>query len=113
VRATFIESRGFTEKLHALVDDEVYRAFQNELQDNPQKGDLIKGASGVRKARMRLPGRGKSGSARVIYLYLENHAVIYLLALYTKKEQADLSSEQKKAVCAVVEEIKQTWRNRV
>jgi hypothetical protein len=96
-----------------LVDDETYRAFQNELLECPEKGDLIKGASGVRKARMRLPGRGKSGSARVIYLYLENHAVIYFLALYTKKEQTDLSSDQKKALCAVVEEIKQAWRNRI
>jgi len=110
---TFIESRGFTERLRALVDDETYRAFQNELHDNPEKGDLIQGAGGVRKARMRLPGRGKSGGARVIYLYLENHAVLYFLTLYTKKEQADLSSEQKKAICAVVEEIKRAHRNRL
>ena len=108
-----IESRGFTEKLRVLVDDEAYRAFQNELQSNPQKGDLIKGACGVRKARLRLPGRGKSGGARVIYLHLDNHAVIYLLTLYTKKEQADLTPEQKKAICAVVDEIKRAYRNRI
>ena len=109
----FIESRGFTEKLRALVDDEAYRAFQNELQCNPQKGDLIKGACGVRKVRLRLPGRGKSGGARVIYLHLENHAVIYLLTLYTKKEQTDLTPEQKKAICSVVDEIKHACRNRI
>jgi mRNA-degrading endonuclease RelE of RelBE toxin-antitoxin system len=110
VKLTFIESRGFTEKLRALVDDEAYRAFQNELQSDPQKGDLIKETGGVRKVRMRLPGRGKSGSARVIYLYLENHALLYLLTLYTKKEQADLSPEQKKAIRAIVEEIKRSHR---
>ena len=113
MKLTFIESRSFTERICALVDDETYRAFQNELQDNPEKGDLIKGACGVRKARMRLAGRGKSGGARVIYLYLDNHAVIYLLTLFTKKEQTDLSPDQKKAVCAVVEEIKRAWRNRL
>ena len=110
---TFIESRGFTERLRALVDEETYRAFQNELLREPEKGDLIKGAGGTRKARMRLPGRGKSGGARVIYLYLENHAVLYLLTLYTKKEQADLTPDQKKAVCGVVEEIKRAYRVRV
>jgi hypothetical protein len=110
---TFVESRGFTEKLRALVDDEAYRAFQNELQDNPEKGDLIKEAGGVRKVRLRLPGRGKSGGARVIYLYLENHALLYLLTIYTKKEQADLSPEQKKAIRAVVEEIKRSHRHRL
>jgi hypothetical protein len=110
---TFVESRGFTERLRALVDDEAYRAFQNELQSNPEKGDLIKGACGARKARMRLRGQGKRGGARVIYLYLENHAILYLLTLYTKKEQSDLAPDQKKAVCAIVDEIKRAFRNRV
>ena len=105
---TFVESRGFTERLRALVHDEAFRAFQNELQSNPEKGDLIQGACGVRKVRMRLPGRGKSGGARVIYLYLENHAIIYLLMLYTKKEQSDLTPDQKRAICAIVEEIKRS-----
>lgn len=110
---TFVESRGFTERLRDLVDDEAYRAFQNELQSNPEKGALIKGAGGVRKARMRLPGRGKSGGARVIYLYLENHALLYLLTLYTKKEQSDLTPDQKKAIHGVVEEIKRARRSPV
>jgi hypothetical protein len=113
VKLTFIESRSFTERIRSLVDDETYRAFQNELQDNPEKGDLIKGACGVRKARMRLSGPGKSGGARVIYLSLDNHAVIYLLSGYTKKEQADLSPDQKEAICSLVEGIKRAWRNRV
>ncbi len=56
---------------------------------------------------------GKSGAARVIYLYLENYALIYLLVIYTKNEQADLGSDQKKAICALVEEIKRCHRNRI
>lgn len=51
--------------------------------------------------------------ARAIYLYLENHAVLYLLTLYTKKEQADLTPEQKKAICAIVDEIKRAYRDRI
>jgi hypothetical protein len=113
VSLTFIESRGFTERLRALVNDDAYRAFQNELQNNPEKGDLIKGTGGVRKARMRLPGRGKSGGARVIYLYLESHALLYFLTLYTKKEQSDLTPSQKEAIRALAEEIKRAHRNRV
>jgi hypothetical protein len=113
VKLTFIESRNFTERICVLTNDETYRAFQNELQDHPQRGDLIQGTGGLRKARMRLPGRGKRGSARVIYLYLENHAVIYLLTLYTKKEQADLEPGQRKALRAIAEEIKRAWRDRL
>ena len=108
---TFIESRGFTEKLAGLLADDAYRAFQDELQKNPEKGDLIQGTGGVRKVRMRLPGRGKSGGARVIYLFLEGHAQIYLLTLYTKNQQVDLSPDEKKAVRKAVEAIKAALRN--
>jgi hypothetical protein len=106
MKLTFIESRGFTEKLATLIADDAYRAFQNELQENPEKGDVIQGTGGVRKVRMRLSGRGKSGGARVIYLFLENHARIYLLTLYSKNQQVNLSSDQKKEVRKTVETIK-------
>jgi hypothetical protein len=53
-------------------------------------------------------------SARAIYLYLEDHAVLYLcLTLYTKKEQADLTPGQKKPSCAIVDEIKRAYRDRL
>jgi hypothetical protein len=111
VKLTFIESRGFSEKLATLLADDDYRIFQNELQESPEKGDLIQGTGGVRKVRMRLPGRGKSGGARVIYLLIENHARIYFLTLYTKSERTDLSPAEKKAVREVVEAIKAAFRH--
>jgi len=113
VKLTYVDARNFTERLRLLVDDEAYRLFQNELQDNPEKGDLIPGGGGVRKVPLRLPGWGKSGGARAIYLYLKNHAVIYFLILYTKKEQAGLSRDQRKAIRGIVEEIKRAWRDRL
>jgi hypothetical protein len=43
------------------------------LLRQPDKRDLIPQSGGLRKVRMRLPGRGKSGGARVIYLHLAHH----------------------------------------
>jgi hypothetical protein len=66
---TFIETARFTQDLQELaVPDNLYRLFQIELIFNPNKGDIIEGSGGIRKVRMRLPGKGKSGSARVWYL---------------------------------------------
>lgn len=113
MRLTFIESRAFSESLRLLAGDDAYRTLQNELQEDPEKGDLIRGACGVRKMRMRLPGRGKSGGARVIYLYLQNHAILHFLAVYTKSTQADLTPAQKKAICAIVGQIKSAHRDSV
>jgi hypothetical protein len=50
--------------------------------------------------------RGKSGSFRYIYLYLEHRGRIFLLLLFSKNEQANLSPAQIKQVAAAVERIK-------
>jgi len=102
----FIETPIFTKQVKALVDDETYGQFQETLAESPEAGDLIKGTGGLRKIRMALPGRGKSGGARVIYYYVQNAAQIRLLLAYEKSEQDDLTDEQRKALRKIVE----TWR---
>jgi len=39
------------------------------LAHHPTAGDLVPGTGGIRKLRWALPGRGKSGGARVIYFF--------------------------------------------
>ena len=58
--------------------------------------------------------RGKSGSFRYIYLYLEHRGRIFLLLFFSKNEQSNLSPEQVKPVAAIVEMIKEAnqWRRR-
>ena len=69
-----------------------YGLFQSELLRHPDKGDVIPQSGGLRKVRMRLPGRGKSGGARVIYLHLPKHDTIVLFYLYTKAQRENLSA---------------------
>ena len=61
---------------------------------NPEAGAVIPGARGLRKLRRPLAGRGKSGGARVIYYYIGNEAVIYLVFAYAKNRQTDLTKRQ-------------------
>ncbi|MCI0389491.1 MAG: type II toxin-antitoxin system RelE/ParE family toxin [Acidobacteria bacterium] len=55
---------------------------------------LIEGGGGIRKLRQALPGRGKSGGARVIYYWAVKNDLILMLDIYTKNEKVDLSDEQ-------------------
>jgi hypothetical protein len=64
---------------------------------------LIKGGGGIRKLRQVLPGRGKSGGARVIYYWAVKNDLILMLDIYAKNEQANLTDEQ---VNALREEVK-------
>ncbi|MGD9582207.1 MAG: type II toxin-antitoxin system RelE/ParE family toxin [Lysobacterales bacterium] len=98
----FVETPLFTLQIQSLVDDDGYSRFQRHLAENPEAGDLIKGTGGLRKIRMALPGRGKSGGARVIYYYLHKAAEIRLLLAYAKSSQDDLTEAQRKALKQIV-----------
>jgi hypothetical protein len=112
---SFVEAPAFSEQLAELAGArqmELLYAIQDELLADPGRGDLIKGLGGVRKARIAAPDKpeGKRGGYRYLYLYLEVRGRIHLLYLFSKREQADLTNEQRKRVAAVVELIKQEER---
>lgn len=97
----FIEFSAFTKRLLALAKDradDVLLEIQSDLLENPERGPVIEGTAGVRKARVADPtrGKGKSGGFRYMYYYIEQDGQIYLLMIFSKNEQADLTSEQKK-----------------
>ncbi len=50
--------------------------------------------------------RGKSGSYRYLYLYLEHAGRVHLLYLFSKGEQVDLSPAQKRIIGALSQEIR-------
>lgn len=106
----FVELPRFTAIVTALVADEDYRQFQKELIENPERGDVIQGTGGFRKARMRLVGGGKSGGARVIYLYLPEHAVIFLATLYKKSKQENLAEHEKQALKQIAHDLKTYYK---
>jgi hypothetical protein len=61
----FIEHPQVTGTLLKLKAEATYRDLQIFLAMHPESGDLIPQSGGFRKIRMNLPGKGKSGSARV------------------------------------------------
>lgn len=66
------------------LSDTEFRQLENELMYNPQAGAVIVGTGGVRKLRSPLPGRGKSGGGRIIYVDFVVQERIFLLAAYGK-----------------------------
>jgi hypothetical protein len=105
---TFYETPIFTKRLHKVASMEILFNLQTDLIANPKLGDVISGTNGVRKARIadRKNNRGKSGSFRYIYLYLEQAEIIYLFMIYAKNEQGTLSSDEKKIVAFLAEQYK-------
>jgi hypothetical protein len=105
-KVTFIEQPVFTRMLIELLDDDAYRKFQNELAANPEKGPIVRGSGGLRKIRMALPGRGKSGGARVLYLWFPRHGTVVFYLIYTKGDMENVPAAQMKAIKHEVQRIK-------
>jgi len=77
-----------------------------EIARNPKAGDIVQGTGGVRKMRIALPGRGKSGGARVIFYYQDDEWPVLLLEVFAKNEQADLTKAQRNTLAKLIAELK-------
>jgi hypothetical protein len=85
----------------SFTDDE-WAAIQEEIHEDPRRGDLIPGGHGLRKLRAAVGGRGKRGGARVIYYVWNERDRCYLIFAYAKNVQGDLTLAQLKALAQVM-----------
>jgi mRNA-degrading endonuclease RelE of RelBE toxin-antitoxin system len=91
-----------------------YANLVEELEKNPKKG--IPMGNNCFKIRLSIAskGRGKSGGARVItHFYIENETV-FLIAIYDKSEQSDISDKELRELLLEIEnteKLKKTEEN--
>jgi len=89
------EMKRLCKKYRSLKDD--VAAFKKELAENPEMGDDL--GDNTRKIRMAVSSKnkGKRGGARVITYHLLvdiEDTEIYLLAIYDKSEQENISGNE-------------------
>ena len=89
-----------------VLSDEEWQVIEQSLLDNPTVGVVIPGTGGVRKLRVAFANRGKRGSARTVYLYVDRDKIVYFLLAYAKNTQEDLTADQKRQIRAVAEKLK-------
>lgn len=67
------------------------------LTTNPYLGQLIQGANGIRKLRVRNTDlqKGKSGGYRLLYYLVdEPNQILYPLLVYVKSDKADVTQQE-------------------
>ena len=106
-----LETSIFTRRADALLTREERATLISTLASNPQTGDLIPGLGGIRKMRLAAGGQGKRGGFRVIWFVANEDMPVLALLIYGKNEQANPSPEQRRAMLAVVERMKQAARH--
>lgn len=63
----------------------------------------MRGTGGIRKLRWSRSGRGKSGGVRVIYYFHSERIPLYLLTLFGKNEQENLTAAERNQLAGLVE----------
>ena len=79
------------------------------LAADPECGDLIRGGGGIRKVRVPLAGRGKSGGARVIYYFHSARIPLLLITVFAKNAKSDLSAAEVSALAKAVKLYATSW----
>lgn len=99
----FTETERFVKSAEKLFGAEMLSELQLYLCKYPEDGVIIPASGGIRKLRWAASGRGKRGGARVIYYFTNTAGRIFLLDVYAKNEQENLSTGELKDLKEAVE----------
>jgi len=80
------------------------------IADNPTAGDLMPGSGGARKVRYAARGKGKSGGYRIITYFADEDIPVFLLDIYSKSSQANLSKSELNELKKVLTALPRIWR---
>lgn len=86
-------------------DEPAMAAIERSICLAPEAYPVIRGLRGARKARFARPGSGKRGGGRTVYYAMIGAGRIYMMTAYPKSRQDDLTSEDRKAILRVIEQL--------
>ncbi len=111
---TVVETHAFRRQAEAAgMTEEEINGLIVELATDPAAGVAISGTGGCRKVRVAGRGKGKSGGYRVITFYSGSEIPVFLIAVFSKGERADLSQKERNALAALTKSIVAEYRARI
>ena len=113
MKRLFIQTAIFSDALDALIAGNKllivdYEELESLLSKNPELGNLIKGAGGLRKIRLKSSSKGKRGGFRVCYFDFPEGEQLFFIVIYGKNEQETISKEDKDFFKKLIQKIKKT-----
>ena len=102
----------FIRSAQKLLTDIERQVITLYLAEHPKMGDLMEGTGGVRKLRWGQGSQGKSGGVRVIYYFYDEAMPLYLLTLFAKGEQSNLSKAERNELADLVKILVKTWQRK-
>lgn len=103
MRITIVELPEFIRKASGLLSESKRVELINYLSSYPKAGEIMTGTGGIRKIRWARGGRGKSAGVRAIYYYHDERIPLYLLTVFGKNEQSNLTKAERNDLAKLVD----------
>jgi hypothetical protein len=107
---TVVETPFYLADAERLFSPDERKAIIDRLAADPTCGVIVPGSGGVRKVRFGFGGRGKSGGARIIYLFSGESLPVFVLAVFAKNEKANLSAAERNVLARLVTDMVRNYR---
>jgi len=106
---TVAETEPFQRKVSRLLTEDEREELITYVSAFPKAGVLVQGTGGIRKLRWARSGHGKSGGVRIIYYFHNSEMPLYLLTLFGKNEQTNLSKAERNILSRAVVKLVKSW----
>jgi mRNA-degrading endonuclease RelE of RelBE toxin-antitoxin system len=107
---TVVETPSYLADAERLFSSDERKAIVDRLAADPTCGVVIPGSGGIRKVRFGFGARGKSGGARIIYLFSGVNLPVFILAVFAKNEKANVSAADRNALGKMVVAMIEDYR---
>ena len=105
---TVVETPNYLAVANKLFSEEERADIVALLAADPECGDLIRGTGGFRKVRVARKGMGKSGGARVVYIWRNERCPFFFITV-PKNEKENLSMSERNALKKRADSIFETY----
>ncbi len=106
---TVVETPTYLAIANKLFSEEERADIVALVAADPECGDLIRGTGGFRKVRVARKGMGKSGGARVVYIWRNERFPVFLITVFPKNEKENLSMAERNALRKRADSIFETY----
>ncbi len=107
---TVVELPEFLSCAKPLLSQEDKRSLINYLAAHPLSGVVMQGTGGIRKLRWAIGNKGKSGGVRVVYFYHDKSMPLFLLSIFSKSSQVNLSKVERNELSKGINTLLKTYR---
>lgn len=109
-KQTVVETPSYIALAAKLFSDREREHIVTMVAEDPECGDVMSGTGGFRKVRVARKGMGKSGGARVVYIWRNDKFPAFLITVFPKNKKANLTKAERNALKERADDIFDSYR---